>query len=93
MTTMQTEVYNAFRSIGIDEDRALRAATAITDVNQQFTMRGELETLAATADIARLEARIAESKPEILKWMFGAMAAQTITIIGAVLALVHFGHS
>jgi hypothetical protein len=56
-------------------------------------MRGELENLAATADIARLDARIAESKSEILKWMFGEMAGQTLVIIGTVLALQHFGHA
>jgi hypothetical protein len=65
------------------------------------------DQLATKADIAdlradlretelRLEARItstvADCKAEILKWMFGTIGFQTVVILGAVLALSHFGH-
>ena len=40
----------------------------------------------------RLEATIAESKADILKWMFGTIGFQTVVILGAVLALSRFGH-
>ena len=55
------------------------------------------ERLATKEDIARLEiatkaalkADLAETKSEILKWMFGSMGFQTIVILGAVFGLVH----
>ncbi len=39
----------------------------------------------------RLESKIAETKTDILKWMFGTTGFQTIVIIGAVAALAHLG--
>ena len=40
------------------------------------------------ADILRLETKIEASKADILKWVFGAMAAQTALIAG-LLKLIH----
>ncbi len=31
MSTVQSEVFEAFRSIGVDEDKALKAATALNE--------------------------------------------------------------
>ena len=42
----------------------------------------------------RLEVRIAETKADILKWMFGAIGLQTVVIIGALLAIIRgTGHN
>jgi len=38
---------------------------------------------------AVLRQEIAETKAEILKWMFGAIAVQTLAIIGAIIGLLH----
>ena len=52
----------------------------------------DLSHLATREDAARLEGMIktsaAETKSDILRWMFGAMAAQTALIVGLV-KLIH----
>ncbi|MGH6847502.1 MAG: hypothetical protein ACREC0_08710 [Methylocella sp.] len=48
--------------------------------------------LATKADLARLEAeleaRIAEAKADILKWVVGAIGFQTVVILAALVSLV-----
>ena len=51
-------------------------AEALADVNQ--------DNLATKTDLAELKA-------ELLKWMIGAMTAQTVAVIAAVAAIVHRG--
>jgi hypothetical protein len=41
---------------------------------------------------AKLRTSIAESKADMLKWMFSAMGFQTVVIVGAVIALAHVLH-
>ena len=48
----------------------------------------EVSGLATKEDIYGLRRDIAETKAEILKWMFGAMAAQTGLIV-ALVKLIH----
>lgn len=45
--------------------------------------------LATKADIAQLEAKLAETKADILKWMVGAIGFQTLVILGALVSLAH----
>jgi hypothetical protein len=44
--------------------------------------------LATKADLAKLEAKIAEVKADILKWIVGAIGFQTVVILGALVSLV-----
>lgn len=37
----------------------------------------------------RLEARIADSKADIIKWLFGVVGFQTLVILSATVALAH----
>ena len=46
------------------------------------------DDLATKADLAKLEAKIAEVKADILKWVVGAIGFQTIVILGALVSLV-----
>lgn len=41
------------------------------------------DDLATKADLARLEAKLAETKADILKWVVGAIGFQTLVILGA----------
>ena len=65
----------------------LRAATKADIENLRATTKADIENLRATtkADIENLRAAtkadIAGAKAELLKWMFGAMAAQTGIIV------------
>lgn len=65
MTTMITEVYEAFRSVGATEEVAKKAAEALT-----------LETLASKADINQLKVDLA-----VLKWMVGFNLAFTMAML------------
>jgi len=78
---MVTELYDALRKAGVDEQLARDAARAVVG----FDARTDLAT---KADLARLEAAIAEFrfatkadnaelKAELLKWNIGAMAVFT----------------
>ncbi|MEY4592212.1 MAG: hypothetical protein RIR18_1107 [Pseudomonadota bacterium] len=65
MSTMIAEVYDAFRSIGVNEDLARKAAVALNS-----------ETTATKADIASLKIDNA-----VLKWMIGFNLAFTMAIL------------
>lgn len=54
-----SEVYDAFRSAGVPEDKARKAAEALSS-----------DALATKGDIARLEKELA-----VLKWMVGLVIA------------------
>jgi len=54
-------------------------------------MKTELSASIAESE-AKLRTSIAESKADMLKWMFGAMGFQTVVIVGAVIALAHVLH-
>lgn len=46
MTTMIAEVYDAFKSAGADEDKALAAATAIADYQRDIAeLRGDVKPI------------------------------------------------
>jgi hypothetical protein len=64
------------------KEAELRLEAEIAGVRQD--VKGiELGLKAEVAEAGlRLQTRIAESKAEILKWMYGAMAAQTALIVG-----------
>ena len=40
----------------------------------------------------RLEAKIADVKADLVKWLFGAVGVQTLVILGAVFALARAAH-
>jgi hypothetical protein len=54
--------------------------------------KADLANLATKADLAnleaRFEARLAELKADILKWVVGAIGFQTVVILGALISLV-----
>ena len=61
---------------GVPEDQARAQADAL-----DIALR---DTVATKADIAELRTEIAEMKTDILKWMFGALAAQAALIVALV---------
>jgi hypothetical protein len=79
---MVTELYDALREAGASEGSARKAAETMADQESRFA---EFEaTLANTAT----KTALAETKAEIIKWMFGMVGFQTIVISGAVIALM-----
>jgi hypothetical protein len=66
MTTMISEVYDAFRSVGVAEDKARKAAEALSN-----------ESIATKGDIAKLDKEMAALRTDVavLKWMSGVLMA------------------
>jgi hypothetical protein len=73
----------------VKADVAALAASMKADIAAlAASTKADLATHAATA-----KTDLAETKTEILKWMFGSMGVQTILIIGAVVSLTSMaGH-
>jgi hypothetical protein len=65
MSTMVYEVFDAFRSVGVPEEKARRAAEAMSN-----------ETIATKSDIASLKLDTA-----VLKWMIGFNLAFTMAML------------
>ncbi len=65
MSTMIFEVFDAFRTAGVPEDKARKAAEALSN-----------ETSATKADAVRIERELA-----ILKWMVGFNLAVTMAVL------------
>lgn len=70
MTTMISEVYDAFRSAGVPEDKARKAAEALS--NESIATKGDIARLEALTrtEIAKLDKELA-----VLKWMVGLVMA------------------
>ena len=67
---MQTEVFEAFRAIDIPEDKALKAAEALSRGNDEAIKMQENRLAKIEADTASLKIDTA-----ILKWMMGFVLA------------------
>ncbi len=65
---------------------ATRFNALASTLHNDLTKKGDLRETEL-----RLESKIAETKSDILKWMFGTIGFQTIVIIGAIAALAHVG--
>jgi len=65
MSTMIFEVFDAFRTAGVPEEKARKAAEALSN-----------ETTATKADVVRIERELA-----ILKWMVGFNLAVTMAVL------------
>lgn len=66
MTTAVTELYDALRKAGVDEESAMKAARAVSS--------SDLSHLATKAD---LKAGLAELETVIIKWNTGTVIAAT----------------
>ncbi len=73
MSTMIIEVYQAFRSVGIDEEKAQKAAQAIS-----------AESVATKGDLVGLEKRLSDQytkldkEVHVMKWMLAIVVAATV---------------
>ena len=83
---MITELYDALKEAGASEGSARKAAETLADQESRFAMFEA--TLANTAT----KTDLAETKAEIIKWMFGTIGFQTIVILGAVIARMRLAH-
>ena len=82
MTTMISEVYDAFLSAGVPADKARKAAEALS--NESIATKGDIARLEplTKAEIAKLDKELA-----VLKWMVGLVMAG----VAAQIVKVFFG--
>lgn len=73
---------------GLPGRQAREIASALAETIGDAVVTREYLDLRLGEATARLEAKIAESRAEILKWMFGAVGLQTLAILGGVAALL-----
>ena len=88
MTVMDAEVFDAFRSIGVPDDKASAAAQAM---NKQYadlgTMKADVATLKIDVGVLKVDVGALKVDMALLKWMVGFMFAG---VLGLVLkAFVH----
>ncbi len=97
MSMLQAEVYEAFRVLDVPDDKALRAAVALSaafakaddDINRNFSKRdADIEATrkdlsAIKADIGGINVRLATMTGEmnLLKWMMGTTIALLVTVL------------
>jgi hypothetical protein len=67
---MVSELYDALRQAGVDDQLARDAARAVLGVEARTE-------LATKTDLAELKALLAEWKADVIKWNVGAMAVLT----------------
>ena len=88
MSAMQTEVFEAFRAIDVPEDKALRAAAALTsalsrtddETSKAFGKRdGDIDAI--RKDVASLEIATVKGDVTLLKWMVGLAITLELTIV------------
>ena len=81
------------KEAGFSEPQAEAQADALTKALAQFREEMHLDELATKWDLRelelRLEAKLAETKAEIIRWTIGAGIFQTALIAALLLKLVH----
>lgn len=84
---MELEIYEAFISAGVKEDKA---KAAVESINKEIDKRYRLhaEQLATRADIEIVKKDIAEAKTEIIKWAIGSIFV-AVGLFATVVKLIH----
>ena len=82
MTQLVSELYNALRQAGVDDDTARAAAKSVIAIEDR-------EHLATKADILDLRAALAELKADLTWRIVIAMSAQT-AVFSAIVAALKF---
>ena len=90
MTVLALDTHATIKRLitaGMSEGQA-EAVTSVVREAQTTTTDG----LATSADLReqelRLEAKLADLKAELMKWMIGALGLQTLAILGGLAALI-----
>lgn len=75
---------------GFTSQQSRSAASAFAEAmsGAELTTKGDLRELEARLE-GTIKATVAEAKADTLRWVFGAMAAQTALIVGLVKLLGH----
>lgn len=94
---MELEIYEAFRSAGVADDKAKAAVESINrEIDRRYALhsdqlatRGDIESVRRDIEIVRrdIEVKLAEAKTEIIKWTIGAIFA-AVGMFAAIMKLM-----
>ncbi len=76
VSTMEREVFEAFKSAGVPDDKAMDAATALNRRNSDITQDVAASLSAIKADVWGVKGEIL-----VLKWMVGFTTALCVAIL------------
>lgn len=82
---MELEIYDAFRSAGVTDEKA---KAAVESINQAMDKRYELHArqLATRGDLAEMETRLLKAINDAQRWTMGAVFAG-MTAVAAIVKL------
>ena len=86
--TMTSDTVAASVQPVLDELRQMREDMATKADLAGFATKADLAGFVTKADLANLGREMAEREVRLIKWMFGAMLAQTAVIVGIVVGVV-----
>ncbi len=83
MAVLESEVLEAFRSLGVDEEKAVRAAASLSRPDPDWTSwRAKVD-----AHLAKVDERLAalDTRVTVLTWMVGVVITQGFAVLFLVL--------
>lgn len=97
MSNMQAEVYHAFRSVGINEDIAAKAAAALNEPDKDVAslkadvsvvkfdmsvLKSDVSVLKSDVVVLKSDVSLLKSDVSLLKWMVGTNVTLTLLVLG-----------
>ncbi|MDR2239275.1 MAG: hypothetical protein LBE33_02415 [Zoogloeaceae bacterium] len=80
---MELEIYEAFRSAGVGDDRAKAAAeSVIKEIDRRYELHAR--QLATRSDIAEMESRLLKAITDMQRWTVGAIFAGMGLVAGII---------
>jgi hypothetical protein len=90
MSAMEAEVFEAFRSMGIPDEKASAAAQALSKRDHTLyitTMKGDIATLKSDVAILKVDVNSLKADHHLIKWMLGFVGAGVLSLV-----IKAFGH-
>ena len=90
MSVLQAEVYEAFRTLDVPDEKALKAAVALSsalakieDETTKAFSRRDADIAAIRTDLTSINLRMAAvvGDMNLMKWMMGTLIAGVVTVI------------
>lgn len=87
MTTMNAEVYDALRAVNVPEDKARRAAEALTPDTELVRLSARVDAVKVDLEgrFDRLHMHV-DGRFALLQWMIGFNLAMTVALLWKVFA-------
>jgi hypothetical protein len=84
MSTMEAEVYEAFRAVGARDDKAIAAAQALSKRHNALdiaTMNADIATLQSDVSGLKVSVKSLKAYKLLIKWMLGFVGAGVWSLV------------